>query len=120
VSAAILRFPTPANAPVVQLGRKRRLPAGVKSIEAYRLERQQQDEKARAENIEQVKTMYVDIFARAIRGELTGIAVVEARGPDRQDVVIVAGEFEEDFGYLQRSLDKFASMVPRWAMEKQS
>lgn len=109
MSAAILRFPSPMTAPTVRPGRKGRLPHRVRSLKAYRLERQQKQEDVDAANAAGVKQLCIETLYRVQCGQVTGLVVIEARGGN-PDTVYATGKFA-DVKYLERSLSGFAGLA---------
>jgi hypothetical protein len=116
-AANLFRFPTIAGAPVVQRGRKGRLPASVKSIGAYRLERQRKREELVVFNVRKVKEHCLETLARVLRGEVIGLAIYEVRSGDEPDLLSAAGELADDLPYLRGALNTFLDNVAEWDEE---
>ena len=103
------------TAPTVRPGRKGRLPDGVQSLKAYRLERQQKQEDVEADNAARVKLLCFEALDRVQRGQVTGLVVIEARAGD-SDTIYATGKFA-DIKYLERSLNGFAGMASACILE---
>lgn len=110
MSAAVLKFPVLVAAPVAQARRRGRLPAGVKSLPAHRAECQRKAAEVAAARVKTMEEACIAALVRIGRGDVSGLAIIEACG-DQPDQVHIAGHFIEDLEHLERCIYAFGDVV---------
>jgi hypothetical protein len=119
MSAAVIALPTAALAPVVQRARRGPLPGSVRSITAFRSEREREQQELVASNIESVRGLCCRALERAMAGEFTGLAIIEHRIEGFHHCE-AAGTFAKDWAYLQKSIDEFGEAVAESTAKEQN
>lgn len=120
MSAAVLAFPVLVAAPVAQVRRRGRLPAGVRSLPAHRVECDRRVKEAAAANVKKMEALCINTLIRLARGEVSGLAIIEAR-KDEPERVFASGQFVIDYDYLQRCIHAFGDLVAdSWMKEAKS
>lgn len=120
MSAAVLKLPTAAPAPVAQRQRRGPLPKAVRSLGVYRADQEKGRQEQDADNIERVKKQFIEVLARVLRGEVTGVAILERRTDDsgkKRTFAFTSGELSEDLSDLRGSLETFIELSWLWADE---